>query len=220
MAQCNSAVLEPNIESTARDTVEDLVAEEVSAIDDRLDAAGIPDLGDPPVAPPPGGAPTTTIDVGGGTTTTTTTTPPITVPPTTVPGDITTTTTVPPAPLEVGGPVDFVMQLVDQPLGDATAAAQIVPAGSRLDLTDIIFQNPTGAIGEIRVQRNSDPLFRLQLANFRDLDYHFVAPIVFDDTDVIQVVFICVTPGQILPKTTEGCEAQVVFAGFLEPVAP
>jgi hypothetical protein len=226
-------LLEPKVESTARDSVAELVDEEVAAqveeavepINERLDEAGIPPAGGGDDGGGGGGGgggdTTTTVAGGGGDTTTSTTSPPpdtTITPPTTTPGDTTTTTPSTTAPpLDQGGPVDFRLSLVDGPLGDAAVATQAVAPGQRLELTDIIFQNPTGALGELRIQRNNDILFQLQLANFRDIDYHFVAPYVFDESQVVQAVLICIDPGQLLPADPSNCSAAVSFSGFLVP---
>ncbi|MGA1440398.1 MAG: hypothetical protein ACO4CU_11285 [Ilumatobacteraceae bacterium] len=209
-------VLEPSVQSAARDSVEEFVADEVEQLDERLDAAGIPEL-----------------PAGGGVDTTTTSVPlvvPVTSPSTTVPStDViapssttTTTTTIAP-PIGSAGPFDFRLELLDQPGGDG-ASAQFGPVveGTRLEVTDIVFQNPTGATGEIQVFRDGEQLFGLQLANFRDLDYHFVAPYVFDPGESIRVVLLCQTQGTLQPLNDAGspgaCRAAVSFAGFA--VAP
>ena len=57
-------LLEPSIESTARDTAEEEVADEVEAIDERLDAAGVPEApgaGEEPGGEEPGGGEPTTL---------------------------------------------------------------------------------------------------------------------------------------------------------------
>ena len=55
-----------------------------------------------------------------------------------------------------------------------------IPGGQQLLLTDIVFENSAGDTGTFRVQRGTDVLFEIGLNNFRDLDYHFVTPLVFD----------------------------------------
>jgi hypothetical protein len=51
-------------------------------------------------------------------------------------------------------------------------------AGKSLYLTDFIFSNSSAtATGEIRLVRSTKPLIGLRLENFRDIDYHFVTPI-------------------------------------------
>jgi hypothetical protein len=215
-------VLKPTVESAARDSVEELVQENAEEIDERLDAAGIPELGE---APPGGGGETTTTTSPGAATTTVPGVAATTVPPdgsttTTAPG-ATTTTTVPP-PIEAFGPVDFRIELVDPEGGPGTTGVQPVPAGTRLEITDIVFQNPTGALGGIIVRRSGQPLFEVQMANFRDLDYHFVAPYVFEGGEDVEVVLVCLQRGTLEPVNTPigSCKAAVSFAGFNITVTP
>ncbi len=218
-------VLKPTVESAARDSVEELVQESAEEIDERLDAAGIPELGE---APPGGGATTTTTSTT--TPEATTTTVPVVVPVTTLPPDGgTTTTTVAavttttvPAPIEAFGPVDFRIELIDPEGGPGTTGQQPVPVGTRLEITDIVFQNPTGALGGIIVRRSGQPLFEVQMANFRDLDYHFVAPYVFEGGENVEVVLLCLKRGTLEPINTPvgSCKAAVSFAGFNITVTP
>jgi hypothetical protein len=211
-------LLKPTVESAARDSVEAFVEEEVEAIDERLDAAGIPEIGEAPPADGGGGATTTTTTTT--VTGTTTTTIPVVVPVTTVAppdeGTTTTTTTTEPQPLESFGPVDFRIALEDPEGGPGTSDFQPVPIGTRLEITDIVFQNPTGALGGIIVRRAGVPLFELQMANFRDLDYHFVAPYVFEGGENVEVVLVCLARGTLEPINTPvgSCRAAVSFAGF------
>jgi len=76
-----------------------------------------------------------------------------------------------------------------------------------LFLTDLVFSNPNdSATGEIRLERSGQPLLVLDLRNFRDLDFHFVTPIV-------------VGPGQQLNLVCPGgCTgAAVYYSGFQRP---
>jgi hypothetical protein len=63
-----------------------------------------------------------------------------------------------------------------------------IEAGKLLYLTDLFFSNPgdTNA-GEVRLVRGSATLILLSLENFRDLDYHFVTPIVVDETQPVSL---------------------------------
>jgi hypothetical protein len=54
-----------------------------------------------------------------------------------------------------------------------------VPNGKTVFITDLVFSNPSDtATGDLRLERSGQPLLVLRLENFRDLDYHFVTPIV------------------------------------------
>ena len=79
------------------------------------------------------------------------------------------------------------------------------PAGKTLFLTDLVFSNPSDtAIGEIRLARSGEPLLVLQLQNFRDLDFHFVTPIVVASGQ--ELALVCPT----------GCDgAALYYSGYL-----
>jgi len=81
-----------------------------------------------------------------------------------------------------------------------------VPDGQVLQLTDIVLQNPSGNTGSLRIQRGDTPLLVVELANFRDLDYHFVAPIVFTGGQKLVLAADCTSPG---------CNPGAYFAGFI-----
>ena len=91
----------------------------------------------------------------------------------------------------------------------------VQPANTTLAITDIILQNPFGDSGLLRIQRGSsgDILFEIGLANFRDLDYHFVQALVFSPDQPLEVSVNC-------QATTAGpndgkCHPAVSFSGRL-----
>ncbi len=54
-----------------------------------------------------------------------------------------------------------------------------VPAGKTLFVTDLVFSNASEtATGDLSLVRSGSEVLTLQLQNFRDLDFHFVTPIV------------------------------------------
>jgi hypothetical protein len=89
--------------------------------------------------------------------------------------------------------------------GNSTAEFA-VPGGKTLQVTDIVLENPNGDTGTLSIKRSGAVLLQVNMANFRDLDYHFVSPIIF-------------TAGQRLQVTADGCAAQCTpgayFSGFL-----
>jgi hypothetical protein len=85
-------------------------------------------------------------------------------------------------------------------------AAYEVPAGSTLQLTDIVLQNPAGETGSLQIRRGDTALLVTELGNFRDLDYHFVAPIVFSAGQKLVLSADC---------TSATCTPGAYFAGFL-----
>jgi hypothetical protein len=76
----------------------------------------------------------------------------------------------------------------------------------------VIFQNPTGAIGRLELLRDGEVLLDQEMANFRDLDFHLVAPFRVDSQSTIALRVTCETPG---PGTDE-CEAAATIAGFVD----
>jgi hypothetical protein len=76
--------------------------------------------------------------------------------------------------------------------------------GTTLYVTDLVFSNPSDtATGDIRLERANEPLLVLRLENFRDLDFHFVTPIV-------------VAPGKTLALVCPtGCTgAAIYYSGY------
>ncbi len=84
-------------------------------------------------------------------------------------------------------------------------ASYQVPAGKTLQLTDIVLQNPDGSSGTLRVQRSGAPLLVVALQNFRDLDYHFIAPPQFTSGQRFELVAVC----------ADACRPGAYWAGFL-----
>ncbi len=84
--------------------------------------------------------------------------------------------------------------------GDAITPSK----GRTLNITDLVFSNPDGSTGTLRLRRSGEDLMVLRLENFRDLDFHFVTPIV-------------VGPGQQLQLRCESgaCEnAGLYYSGY------
>ena len=81
-----------------------------------------------------------------------------------------------------------------------------VPPGVTLQVTDIVLQNPSGDTGSLQIRRNGTALLVVELGNFRDLDYHFVAPIVFTSGQKLELAASC---------TVGACTPGAYFAGYL-----
>ena len=92
-----------------------------------------------------------------------------------------------------------------------TKAAEWDPAGEkgRFSLTDVVFQNPRGDTGLIRLKRGDDVLFESALENFRDLDFHFIAPYIVEGKKLILEVE-CANPAGAQP-----CKAAATLSGYL-----
>lgn len=109
------------------------------------------------------------------------------------------------------------------PLGNPTAVRLTntkdqktftVPEGQAFSLTDLMFQNPNGDSGIIRLLRGSQILFDARLDNFRDLDQHFVAPLTGTAGQVFKLDIICEAPSK------PDCTPAVLLSGFLRPATP
>jgi hypothetical protein len=113
--------------------------------------------------------------------------------------------------LPLGTPADF--RLETAPTGgnsDETSVA--VEPGTVVSITDVVFQNPTGAVGTVSLRRGNDTILQSELANFRDFDLHFVAPYVFDDGTEIVLHVECRTPG----AGTSDCPVAASLVGFVD----
>lgn len=169
------ALVRPAIESTARAQAEEVLA-----------AAGI--------SPPPSGGP----GGGSGGSPSPSSSDGASVPPDSSgsPGP----STAPSAPPVPGGSTPSDGRLV------AGAAPLAPPSGKTLYLTDLVFSNADDdAVGEIRMERSGEALLVLQLKNFRDLDFHFVTPIVVASGE--ELTLVCPT----------GCDgAALYYSGYLQ----
>ena len=91
------------------------------------------------------------------------------------------------------------------------------PANKTFMLTDIVLENPQGDTGQIQVLRGNDILFQVGLGNFRDLDYHFVSPILFKQPNQqLKVTVACTQPGGTPPAGS--CIPAVTFSGVFAPI--
>ncbi len=115
--------------------------------------------------------------------------------------------------LPLGVPVDFRLA-VDPAGGNAEQATASVDAGTMVSITDVVFQNPTGAVGTVSLRRGDDVLLQSELANFRDFDLHFVAPFQFGDDVEIVLDVECRTPG----SGASTCPVAASLVGFVDEV--
>ena len=79
-------------------------------------------------------------------------------------------------------------------------------------VTDIIFQNPGGAAGQVTLMRDDEILLEEELANFRDLDFHLVAPFVFEGGSSITMSVTCDAPG----PSQDSCSIGTTLTGFTD----
>lgn len=167
-----------------------------SAATAALADAGITPLPSVAGAPTPAtGTPTPKATPGGGGTPT-----PATGTPTPTP--IATGPT--PPPVVAGQPVD-----------GRLATDNTYPNSTGFDgpyyLTDLVFANPNGRSGTLQLFRNKFELVTLRLENFRDLDFHYVTPILVQPGQTLTLVVKC-TGANASP-----CDPSVYFSGFVRP---
>jgi hypothetical protein len=89
-----------------------------------------------------------------------------------------------------------------------------VPQGGGLAVTDLVFENPNGNSGTVYLVRRESGkadqiLMTIRLENFRDLDFHFVTPVVFKENQTM--TFSC-SPD---PSTSK-CDAAVYYSGYFK----
>jgi hypothetical protein len=88
-------------------------------------------------------------------------------------------------------------------------ASYTVPAGKVLQVTDIVLENMANDDkGTLSIQRNGATLLSVALENFRDLDYHFVSPIIFTGGQKLQLLTNVTT-------CNGTCQPAVYYTGYL-----
>lgn len=81
--------------------------------------------------------------------------------------------------------------------------------GAVFYLTDLVFANPSGKAGTLKLKRGPLDLITLRLENFRDLDFHYVTPIVVQPGENLALVVSCTGAGT--------CDPSVYYSGFSKP---
>ena len=113
--------------------------------------------------------------------------------------------------LPLGEPAD--LRLAVSPAPGSAASESFAVSGDRvLSVTDVVLQNPTGAVGVVSLLRDGNVLLESQLANFRDLDFHFVAPFRFEGGSTVELRVECTTAG---PNEAE-CPVASTIIGFVD----
>ncbi|MGH9129645.1 MAG: hypothetical protein ACRDY2_11955 [Acidimicrobiales bacterium] len=86
-----------------------------------------------------------------------------------------------------------------------------IPPKKPFQLTDVVFENPNGDSGTVSVMRGSAVVLFENLANFRDLDYHFVSPITFPAGTPVTFSATCTNPA----AAKVPCQPAVYLGGYL-----
>ena len=93
------------------------------------------------------------------------------------------------------------------------APTVVFPAKQAFSLTDIVLQNEAGDSGTLTLMRGNDILMSIGLDNFRNLDYHYVAPFEFAAGQAMTMKVDCKTPG-----SGTSCTPAVSINGFSRAV--
>src|SRR5438270_2926008 len=79
--------------------------------------------------------------------------------------------------------------------GNGRQVIYTVPAGHTLQVTDLLIQNAAGDNGTVTLARSGTLLMQWSMADFRDLDYHWVSPTLFGPgTQLVMGVSSCTNP--------------------------
>ncbi len=118
--------------------------------------------------------------------------------------------------LPLGRPTDLRLTVDAAPATTSTKSFDFGSSGQGriLSISDVIFQNPTGAVGRVELLRDSEVLLDQEMANFRDLSFNLVAPLQAESGSTISLRVTCETPG----PGTSSCEAAATIVGFVDDV--
>jgi hypothetical protein len=101
----------------------------------------------------------------------------------------------------------------------AGTSTYTVAAKTTLVVTDIVLENPQGDAGRVDVLVDRRPILTLALANFRDLDYHFVTPIEVPAGKTLSISTTCQVPGPAIAGTASGqCRVLMLASGSTRTV--
>jgi hypothetical protein len=104
--------------------------------------------------------------------------------------------------LGAGGTINKVRQAS----GNGTYLIFAVPNGRTLQVTDLLVENSAGDAGNLTLALNGTPVMQWAMANFRDLDYHWITPTVFGPGSQVQM---------IVSGCTGACTPAIYTAGHL-----
>lgn len=90
--------------------------------------------------------------------------------------------------------------------------------GGTLFITDLVFSNPTGASGDLKLWRQEggaalEYLLVLRLENFRDLDFHFVTPITVTAAQTLGLEAACAPPPT---GPVPDCIPSLFYSGYVQ----
>ncbi|GGQ82585.1 COG1470 family protein [Couchioplanes azureus] len=98
--------------------------------------------------------------------------------------------------------------------GTTVVDPHVVPERNTLVITDLVLQNPQGDTGRVEVLVGDDAILTMALANFRDIDYHFVSPIEVPAGRRLSLRTTCRTAGADLTATpADRCQTLLLVSG-------
>jgi hypothetical protein len=104
--------------------------------------------------------------------------------------------------------------------GKSAVTVYRVPGKTTLLLTDLILQNPQGDSGRLDISIDGKPALTSSLANFRDLDYHFVSALQANAGSTVELKLACEVAGPQLAGTSgHACRAFVALSGSTRTLA-
>jgi hypothetical protein len=111
-------------------------------------------------------------------------------------GGATPTPTPTPTPTQASAPKHKAPAPVPITQALSTASPTVTaPPKRTLAITDVVFQNPAGDQGTLKVNLSGQTLFSEQLANFRDYDLHFITPITVPAGQSLSLSVACSNSG-------------------------
>lgn len=115
-----------------------------------------------------------------------------------------------PAPPFAGTPIDGRLTA-----GTKSSTTTPVAQGTVMYVTDLFFENPDGFTGPAQLTHKGAVIADLAMDNYRDLDFHFVTPIVLKASDSLSFTASCTAGLASAPPTT--CNPSVYYTGFTIP---
>lgn len=110
-------------------------------------------------------------------------------------------------------PTDFRIASTAAPVTDGSyqRTTYTAPDGKAMDLGDLVLQNPRGDNGFLRISIGDQVVLEAGLANFRDLDYHYVNPLHVPGGTPVVLDVNCTAAG----AGANTCSPSVSFSGKL-----
>ena len=96
--------------------------------------------------------------------------------------------------------------------GEDSAAADPLGADETFAITDMVLQNPRGDLGIIEIQIGGETVIEASLGSFRVLDEHYVAPYVVGPDAPLTISVQCT--GETSVPADNVCDPAVSFSGF------